>query len=446
MSSYAEKVLKQVKRDNPGQPEFHQAVAEVLGSLKFVVDSDKRYEKAGLLERLVEPERVLMFRIPWVDDKGRVRINKGYRVQFNSAIGPYKGGLRFHPSVNLSVMKFLGFEQIFKNSLTGLAIGGAKGGSNFDPKGKSDGEVMRFCQSFMTEMFRHIGVDTDIPAGDIGVGSREIGYLMGQYKRIRNEYVGVLTGKGLSYGGSLVRKEATGYGLVYLSEEALNARSDTLAGKTVTVSGSGNVAIYTCEKAAQLGAKVVTVSDSDGWIYDPAGINLDVLKQVKEEERGRLTAYAERVKSAEYHARGNGSVWDVTCDVAFPCATQNELDEVAAAKLVKDGVILVAEGANMPTTAKGTDVFLENSVIFLPGKAANAGGVATSVLEMSQTDTRLFWSFEKVERKLQTIVKHIFTSIDDAANRYGVRGNYVVGSNIAGFEKVADAMMAEGIV
>ena len=446
MSSYAEKVLKQVKRDNPGQPEFHQAVAEVLGSLKFVVDSDKRYEEAGLLERLVEPERVLMFRIPWVDDKGRVRINKGYRVQFNSAIGPYKGGLRFHPSVNLSVMKFLGFEQIFKNSLTGLAIGGAKGGSNFDPKGKSDGEVMRFCQSFMTEMFRHIGVDTDIPAGDIGVGSREIGYLMGQYKRIRNEYVGVLTGKGLSYGGSLVRKEATGYGLVYLSEEALNARSDTLAGKTVTVSGSGNVAIYTCEKAAQLGAKVVTVSDSDGWVYDPAGINLDVLKQVKEEERGRLTAYAERVKSAEYHARGNGSVWDVTCDVAFPCATQNELDEVAAAKLVKDGVILVAEGANMPTTAKGTDVFLENSVIFLPGKAANAGGVATSVLEMSQTDTRLFWSFEKVERKLQTIVKHIFTSIDDAANRYGVRGNYVVGSNIAGFEKVADAMMAEGIV
>ena len=446
MSSYAEKVLKQVKRDNPGQPEFHQAVAEVLGSLKFVVDNDKRYEEAGLLERLVEPERVLMFRIPWVDDKGRVRINKGYRVQFNSAIGPYKGGLRFHPSVNLSVMKFLGFEQIFKNSLTGLAIGGAKGGSNFDPKGKSDGEVMRFCQSFMTEMFRHIGVDTDIPAGDIGVGSREIGYLMGQYKRIRNEYVGVLTGKGLSYGGSLVRKEATGYGLVYLSEEALNARSDTLAGKTVTVSGSGNVAIYTCEKAAQLGAKVVTVSDSDGWVYDPAGINLDVLKQVKEEERGRLTAYAERVKSAEYHARGNGSVWDVTCDVAFPCATQNELDEVAAAKLVKDGVILVAEGANMPTTAKGTDVFLENSVIFLPGKAANAGGVATSVLEMSQTDTRLFWSFEKVERKLQTIVKHIFTSIDDAANRYGVRGNYVVGSNIAGFEKVADAMMAEGIV
>lgn len=446
MSSYAERVLKQVKRDNPGQPEFHQAVTEVLGSLKLVVDSDKRYEKAGLLERLVEPERVLMFRIPWVDDKGRVRINKGYRVQFNSAIGPYKGGLRFHPSVNLSVMKFLGFEQIFKNSLTGLAIGGAKGGSNFDPKGKSDGEVMRFCQSFMTEMFRHIGVDTDIPAGDIGVGSREIGYLMGQYKRIRNEYVGVLTGKGLSYGGSLVRKEATGYGLVYLSEEALNARSDTLAGKTVTVSGSGNVAIYTCEKAAQLGAKVVTVSDSDGWVYDPAGINLDVLKQVKEEERGRLTAYAERVKSAEYHARGNGSVWDVTCDVAFPCATQNELDEVAAAKLVKDGVILVAEGANMPTTAKGTDVFLENSVIFLPGKAANAGGVATSVLEMSQTDTRLFWSFEKVERKLQTIVKHIFTSIDDAANRYGVRGNYVVGSNIAGFEKVADAMMAEGIV
>ncbi len=446
MSSYAEKVLKQVKRDNPGQPEFHQAVAEVLGSLKSVVDNDKRYEEAGLLERLVEPERVLMFRIPWVDDKGRVRINKGYRVQFNSAIGPYKGGLRFHPSVNLSVMKFLGFEQIFKNSLTGLAIGGAKGGSNFDPKGKSDGEVMRFCQSFMTEMFRHIGVDTDIPAGDIGVGSREIGYLMGQYKRIRNEYVGVLTGKGLSYGGSLVRKEATGYGLVYLSEEALNARSDTLAGKTVTVSGSGNVAIYTCEKAAQLGAKVVTVSDSDGWVYDPAGINLDVLKQVKEEERGRLTAYAERVKSAEYHVRGNGSVWDVTCDVAFPCATQNELDEVAAAKLVKDGVILVAEGANMPTTAKGTDVFLENSVIFLPGKAANAGGVATSVLEMSQTDTRLFWSFEKVERKLQTIVKHIFTSIDDAANRYGVRGNYVVGSNIAGFEKVADAMMAEGIV
>ncbi len=446
MASYTGKVLKMVKRENPGQPEFHQAVTEVLESLKLVVDNDPIYEKAGLLERLVEPERVLMFRIPWVDDKGRVRINKGYRVQFNSAIGPYKGGLRFHPSVNLSVMKFLGFEQIFKNSLTGLAIGGAKGGSNFDPKGKSDAEVMRFCQSFMTEMFRHIGVDTDVPAGDIGVGSREIGYLMGQYKRIRNEYVGVLTGKGLSYGGSLVRKEATGYGLVYLAEEALNARGDSLKGKTVAVSGSGNVAIYTCEKARQLGAKVITVSDSNGWIYDKNGINLDVLKQIKEEERGRLTAYAERVKDSEYHKTGDGSVWDVDCNIVFPCATQNELDDVAAAKLVKTGVILVAEGANMPTTAKGTEIFLDNSVIFLPGKAANAGGVATSVLEMSQTDTRLFWSFEKVDRKLQGIVKGIFTSIDDAANRYGVRGNYVIGSNIAGFEKVADAMLAEGIV
>ena len=399
MASYAERVLRQVKKNNPGEPEFHQAVAEVLESLKIVVDNDPVYERAGLLERLVEPERVLMFRVPWVDDKGRVRINKGYRVQFNSAIGPYKGGLRFHPSVNLSVMKFLGFEQIFKNSLTGLAIGGAKGGSNFDPKGKSDGEVMRFCQSFMTEMFRHIGADTDIPAGDIGVGSREIGFLMGQYKRIRNEYVGVLTGKGLS-----------------------------------------------CEKARELGAKVVTVSDSGGWVYDPNGIDLEVLKRIKEVERGRISEYVERVKGAEYHKNGEGSVWDVKCHVAFPCATQNELDETAAETLVRNGVLLVGEGANMPTTRKGTDVFLANSVIFLPGKAANAGGVATSVLEMAQIDTRLFWSFEKVDRKLQAIVKHIFTNIDDAANRYGMRGNYVVGSNIAGFEKVADAMLAEGIV
>lgn len=446
MTSYAERVLRQVKKNNPGEPEFHQAVAEVLESLKIVVDNDPVYERAGLLERLVEPERVLMFRVPWVDDKGRVRINKGYRVQFNSAIGPYKGGLRFHPSVNLSVMKFLGFEQIFKNSLTGLAIGGAKGGSNFDPKGKSDGEVMRFCQSFMTEMFRHIGADTDIPAGDIGVGSREIGFLMGQYKRIRNEYVGVLTGKGLSYGGSLVRKEATGYGLVYLSEEALNSRGDSMRGKTVAVSGSGNVAIYTCEKARELGAKVVTVSDSGGWVYDPNGIDLEVLKRIKEVERGRISEYVERVKGAEYHKNGEGSVWDVKCHVAFPCATQNELDETGAETLVRNGVLLVGEGANMPTTRKGTDVFLANSVIFLPGKAANAGGVATSVLEMAQIDTRLFWSFEKVDRKLQAIVKHIFTNIDDAANRYGMRGNYVVGSNIAGFEKVADAMLAEGIV
>ena len=333
MASYAEKVLAQVKANNPGEPEFHQAVTEVLESLKVVVDNDPVYEQTGLLERLVEPERVLMFRVPWVDDDGKVRINKGYRVQFNSAIGPYKGGLRFHPSVNLSVMKFLGFEQIFKNSLTGLAIGGAKGGSNFDPKGKSDGEVMRFCQSFMTEMFRHIGADTDIPAGDIGVGSREIGFLMGQYKRIRNEYVGVLTGKGLSYGGSLVRKEATGYGLVYLSEEALNSRGDSMRGKTVAVSGSGNVAIYTIEKARELGAKVVTASDSGGWIYDANGIDLDVLKRIKEEERGRISDYAERVKGAAYHPAGDGSVWDVKCHVAFPCATQNELDESAAKTL-----------------------------------------------------------------------------------------------------------------
>ena len=446
MASYAEKVLAQVKANNPGEPEFHQAVTEVLESLKVVVDNDPVYEQTGLLERLVEPARVLMFRVPWVDDEGRVRINKGYRVQFNSAIGPYKGGLRFHPSVNLSVMKFLGFEQIFKNSLTGLAIGGAKGGSNFDPKGKSDGEVMRFCQSFMTEMFRHIGADTDIPAGDIGVGSREIGFLMGQYKRIRNEYVGVLTGKGLSYGGSLVRKEATGYGLVYLSEEALNSRGDSMRGKTVAVSGSGNVAIYTIEKARELGAKVVTASDSGGWIYDANGIDLDVLKRIKEEERGRISDYAERVKGAVYHPAGDGSVWDVKCHVAFPCATQNELDESAAKTLVANGVILVGEGANMPTTQAGTDVFLESSVIFLPGKAANAGGVATSVLEMAQIDTRLFWSFEKVDRKLQAIVKHIFTNIDDAARRYGMPGNYVAGSNIAGFEKVADAMLAEGIV
>ncbi len=443
--SYVEKVLERVKAQNPGEPEFHQAVTEVLNSLKPAIDANPQYEAAGLLERLVEPERAILFRVPWVDDEGRVQVNKGYRVQFNSAIGPYKGGLRFHPSVNLSIIKFLGFEQIFKNSLTGLPIGGGKGGSDFDPKGKSDNEIMRFCQSFMTELYRHIGADTDVPAGDIGVGGREIGFLFGQYKRIRDEHVGVLTGRGLSYGGSLVRTEATGYGLVYITEEALKSRGDSLRGKTVAVSGSGNVAIYACQKAQQLGAKVVTMSDSNGYVYDKNGIDLAVVKQIKEVERGRIKEYAARVAGAEYH-EGCRGVWTVRCDVALPCATQNELDEESAKILVKNGVRLVGEGANMPTTLAGTEVFLENGVVFLPGKAANAGGVATSALEMAQSSGRLFWSFEEVDAKLQGIMANIFKNIDAAAKKYGYAGNYVVGANIAGFEKVADAMMAQGVV
>ncbi len=443
--SYVESVLERVKAQNPNEPEFHQAVTEVLNSLKPAIDANPQYEKASLLERLVEPERIVMFRVPWIDDNGNVQVNKGYRVQFNSAIGPYKGGLRFHPSVNLSIIKFLGFEQIFKNSLTGLPIGGGKGGSNFDPKGKSDNEIMRFCQSFMTELYRHIGADTDVPAGDIGVGGREIGYLFGQYKRIRDEHVGVLTGRGLTYGGSLVRTEATGYGLVYITEEALKSKGDDLKGKTVVISGSGNVAIYACQKAQQLGANVVTMSDSNGYVYDKNGIDLAVVKQIKEVERGRIKEYAARVKGAEYH-EGCKGVWTVKCDVALPCATQNELDEEAAKTLVKNGVKLVGEGANMPTTLAGTEVFLSNKVVFLPGKAANAGGVATSALEMAQSSGRLFWSFEEVDAKLKGIMVNIFKNIDAAAKKYGFEGNYVVGANIAGFEKVANAMMAQGVV
>ncbi len=443
--SYVESVLARLKEQNPNEPEFHQAATEVLNSLKPAIDANPQYEKAGLLERLVEPERIIMFRVPWVDDKGNVQVNKGYRVQFNSAIGPYKGGLRFHPSVNLSIIKFLGFEQIFKNSLTGLPIGGGKGGSNFDPKGKSDNEIMRFCQSFMTELYRHIGADTDVPAGDIGVGGREIGYLFGQYKRIRDEHVGVLTGRGLSYGGSLVRTEATGYGLVYIAEEALKSKGDDLKGKTVVISGSGNVAIYACQKAQQLGAKVVTMSDSNGYVYDKNGIDLAVVKQIKEVERGRIKEYAARVKGAEYH-EGCKGVWTVKCDVALPCATQNELDEESAKILVKNGVKLVGEGANMPTTLQGTEVFQKSGVVFLPGKAANAGGVATSALEMAQSSGRLFWSFEEVDAKLKGIMANIFKNIDAAAKKYGHEGDYVVGANIAGFEKVAEAMMAQGVV
>ena len=443
--SYVESVLARLKEQNPNEPEFHQAATEVLHSLQPAIDANPRYQKAGLLERLVEPERVIMFRVPWVDDNGNVQVNKGYRVQFNSAIGPYKGGLRFHPSVNLSIIKFLGFEQIFKNSLTGLPIGGGKGGSNFDPKGKSDNEIMRFCQSFMTELYRHIGADTDVPAGDIGVGGREIGFMFGQYKRIRDEHVGVLTGRGLSYGGSLVRTEATGYGLVYIAEEALKSKGDDLNGKTVVISGSGNVAIYACQKAQQLGAKVVTMSDSNGYVYDPKGIDLAVVKQIKEVERGRIKEYAARVAGAEYH-EGCKGVWTVKCDVALPCATQNELDEESAKILVANGVKLVGEGANMPTTLAGTEVFQQNGVVFLPGKAANAGGVATSALEMAQSSGRLFWSFEEVDAKLKNIMVNIFHNIDAAAKKYGYEGNYVVGANIAGFEKVAEAMMAQGVV
>ena len=445
MSEYVKKVLSELKKKNPNEPEFHQAATEILESLAPVIEKNPQFEKASLLERFTEPERVIMFRVPWTGDDGKVYVNKGYRVQFNSAIGPYKGGLRFHPSVNLSIIKFLGFEQILKNSLTGLPIGGGKGGSDFDPKGKSDAEVMRFCQSFMTELYRHIGQDTDVPAGDIGVGAREIGFLFGQYKRIMNEHVGVLTGRGLSYGGSLARKEATGFGLVYICREALKSKGDDFKGKTVVVSGSGNVAIYAAEKAMQLGAKVVAMSDSNGYVYDKNGIKLDVVKQIKEVERGRIKEYVARVKGAEYF-EGCKNIWSIKCDIALPCATQNELDEEGAKKLVANGVKLVGEGANMPTTLEGTKVFLENKVVFLPGKAANAGGVATSALEMAQSSGRLFWSFEEVDSKLSTIMSNIFKNIDKAAKDYGYEGNYVMGANIAGFIKVADAMMAHGIV
>ena len=443
--SYVDEVIDLVVKQNPAEPEFHQAVKEVLESLRVVVEAnEEKFRKDALLERIVNPERQIKFRVPWVDDNGQVHVNTGYRVQFNSAIGPYKGGLRLHPSVNLGIIKFLGFEQIFKNSLTGLPIGGGKGGSDFDPKGKSDREVMAFCQSFMTELSKYIGADTDVPAGDIGTGAREIGYLFGQYKRLRGLYEGVLTGKGLSYGGSLARTEATGYGLLYFTEEMLKCNNIELAGKTVAVSGSGNVAIYAVQKAEQLGAKVVTVSDSTGWIYDPEGIDVPLLQEVKEVNRARLTEYAAKRPSAQYH-EGRG-VWSVKVDIALPCATQNELNLDDAKQLVANGVIAVAEGANMPTTIEATEYLQKNGVLFAPGKAANAGGVATSALEMSQNSERLSWTFEEVDAKLHDIMVNIFHNLDNAAKKYGFEGNYVVGANIAGFEKVADAMTAQGIV
>lgn len=445
MSNYVETVLEKLKKDNPNEIEFHQAATEILNSLKVVFDKHPEYEKAGLLERFVEPERVILFRVPWVDDNGETHINKGYRVQYNSAIGVYKGGLRFHPSVNLSILKFLGLEQILKNSLTGLPIGGGKGGANFDPKGKSDNEIMRFCQSFMTELYRHIGADTDVPAGDIGVGAREVGYLYGQYKRIANEHTAVLTGRGLTYGGSLARKQATGFGLVYLVNEMLNVKKKfSFDDKTVVVSGSGNVAIYACEKATELGACVVAMSDSDGYIYDKNGINLDVVKQIKEVERKRIKEYVTRVQGAEY-VEGCKGIWNVKCDIALPCATQNELDLDGAKALINNGVLAVGEGANMPTTLEATEEFLKNNVLFAPGKAANAGGVATSALEMAQSSQRLFWSFEEVDTKLKGIMENIFHTIDNTAKEFGFENNFVIGANIAGFKKVADAMMAQGI-
>lgn len=442
--SYVDDVLAKVIAKNPSEPEFHQAVTEVFESLRPVIEANEEfYKKEAILERLTEPERMIKFRVPWVDDKGNVQVNMGVRVQFNSAIGPYKGGLRFHPSVYLGIIKFLGFEQIFKNSLTGLPIGGGKGGCDFDPKGKSDREVMAFCQSFMTELYRHIGADTDVPAGDIGVGGREIGYLFGQYKRIRDSYEGVLTGKGLTYGGSLVRTQATGYGLLYLTEELLKINGKELAGKTVVVSGAGNVATYAIEKAYQLGAKPVTCSDSTGWVYDPDGIDVAALKDIKEVKRARLTEYTKYRPNAEYH-EGKG-VWSVKCDVALPCATQNELDLEDAKALVANGCFAVAEGANMPTTLEATKYLQENGIIFAPGKAANAGGVATSALEMSQNSERLSWSFEEVDAKLQGIMVNICHNMADAAKKYGFEGNYVVGANAAGFEKVAEAMIAQGV-
>ena len=443
--SYVDEVLEYVNKKDYNEKEFLQAVGEVLNSLRPVIDAnEEKFRKVALLERLIEPERILRFRVPWIDDKGQVHVNRGYRVQFNSAIGPYKGGLRLHPSVNLGIVKFLGFEQIFKNSLTGLPIGGGKGGSDFDPKGKSDREIMMFCQSFMTELCKVIGADTDVPAGDIGTGAREIGYMFGQYKRIRGTYEGVLTGKGLTYGGSLARTEATGYGLVYMLNEMVKAKNDTISGKTLIVTGSGNVAIYAVEKAEMLGANVVTVSDSTGWIYDKDGIDVALLKEVKEVKRARLTEYAAARPSAEYH-EGRG-VWQIKCDIALPCATQNELLLDDAKMLVENGCIAVAEGANMPTTLEATKYLQQNGVMFAPGKAANAGGVATSALEMSQNSERISWTFEKVDKKLKDIMVNIYHNVDDAAKKYSLDGDYVSGANIAGFEKVADAMMAQGIV
>ncbi len=442
---YVQEVLEKVIAQNPAQPEFHQAVSEVLGTLAPVIaENEDLYRREALLERLTSPERIVMFRVAWVDDKGQVQVNNGYRVQFNGAIGPYKGGLRLHPSVNLGVMKFLAFEQIFKNSLTGLPIGGGKGGSDFNPKGKSDREIMAFCQSFMNELYRHIGADTDVPAGDIGVGAREVGYLFGQYRRLKGLYEGVFTGKGLSYGGSLARPQATGYGLLYMTRKMLSANGLDLKGKTVAVSGAGNVATYAIEKAWQLGAKPVTCSDSTGWIYDPDGIDVATLKDVKEVRRARLTEYAKARPQAQYH-EGKG-VWRVKCDIALPCATQNELHLEDAQALKANGCIAVAEGANMPTTLEATAYLQENGILFVPGKAANAGGVAVSALEMSQNSQRLSWSFEEVDQKLQGIMESIFENLDAAAKQYGKEGDYVAGANIAGFKKVAEAMLAQGVI
>ena len=442
--SYVSEVLERTTTRYSYQPEFCQAVTEVLNSIAPAVDSNPQYQKAALLERLVAPEKATVFRVPWVDDNGVVHVNRGYRVQFNSAIGPYKGGLRFHPSVDMSIIKFLGFEQIFKNSLTGLPIGGGKGGADFDPKGKSDNEVMRFCQGFMTELYKVIGPNSDVPAGDIGVGGREIGYLFGQYKKITGRHEGVLTGKGLSYGGSLARTEATGYGLVYLTEEMLKQHGNSLEGKTVVVSGSGNVAIYAIEKAQMLGAKVVTASDSSGYVYDSEGIDIEILKKVKEQERARIVKYTEYKPTAKFVP--GKKVWEMPCTVALPCATQNELDLDAAKTLVQNGCIAVAEGANMPSTIEATNYFLENKVLFAPGKAANAGGVATSALEMSQNSARIIWTFEQVDEKLKDIMESIYYHMSTAAKTYHMEDNFVVGANIAGFLKVADAMMAQGIV
>lgn len=443
-NQYLIDLLETVKKRNAGEPEFIQAVMEVFTSLEPVVEKRPDLVEAGVFERIVEPERQIIFRVPWVDDNGKVQVNRGFRIQFNSAIGPYKGGLRLHPSVYSGIIKFLGFEQIFKNSLTTLPMGGGKGGSDFNPKGKSDGEVMRFCQSFMTELSKHIGADTDVPAGDIGTGAREIGYMFGQYKRIRDVWEGVLTGKGLSYGGSLARTEATGYGLVYFVQEYLNCHDDSFEGKTVAVSGSGNVAIYATEKAQQLGAKVVTMSDSTGWIHDPNGIDVALVKQIKEVERGRISEYAKRREGVEY--KDGRGVWSIPVDIALPCATQNELLIDDAKQLVANGCKIVAEGANMPTTLDATEYLMENGIVFMPGKASNAGGVATSGLEMSQNSERLSWTFEEVDAKLQQIMKSIYHAADDAAKEYGHEGNYVMGANIAGFKKLADAMMAQGIV
>ena len=442
---YVDEVIEQVVEKNPAQPEFHQAVKEVLNSLRPVVDANEEaYRRDAILERIVVPDRAFIFRVPWVDDKGNVQVNTGYRVQFNNAIGPYKGGLRLHPSVNLGIIKFLGFEQVFKNSLTGLPMGGGKGGSDFDPKGKSDREIMAFCHSFITELYKYIGADMDVPAGDIGVGAREIGYMFGMYKKIRGVFEGVLTGKGLTYGGSLARTEATGYGLLYIVEEMLKCHGDDIKGKTVIVSGAGNVAIYVIEKAWQLGAKPVTAADSTGWVYDPDGIDLAALKEIKEVRRERLREYPKYRPNAEYHD-GRG-VWTVKADIALPCATQNELDLDDAKALVANGVKVVAEGANMPTTTEATDYLMEHGVIFLPGKAANAGGVSVSGLEMSQNSERLHWSFEEVDNMLKGIMTGIYHNIDDAAKKYGFEGNYVAGANIAGFEKVVQAMTAQGVV